>query len=93
MRTKATGVVRKVDDLGRFVIPKEIRKVFDIKADDPMEIFLGDNNEIILKQYKPGCQECGDVEVPLFGKNVKICRNCLEKEHLISNNFKSSAGY
>lgn len=50
---KATGIVRRIDDLGRIVIPKEIRKTFHIKESDPMEIFINKEGEIILKKYSP----------------------------------------
>ena len=50
---KATGVVRRIDDLGRIVIPKEIRKVLRIKEGDPIEIFTGREWEVILKKYSP----------------------------------------
>ena len=50
---KATGVVRRIDDLGRIVIPKEIRKVLRIKEGDPIEIFTGREGELILKKYSP----------------------------------------
>ena len=50
---KATGVVRRIDDLGRVVIPKEIRKVHRIKEGDPLEIFTDSQGEIILKKYSP----------------------------------------
>lgn len=48
---KATGIVRRIDDLGRIVIPKEIRKTFHIKESDPMEIFINGEGEIVLKKY------------------------------------------
>ena len=50
---KATGVVRRIDDLGRVVIPKEIRKTLHIKEGDPLEIFTDKNGEVILKKYSP----------------------------------------
>jgi AbrB family transcriptional regulator (stage V sporulation protein T) len=50
---KATGIVRKVDELGRVVIPKEIRKVLKIKEGNSLEIYSGDEGEIILKKYAP----------------------------------------
>lgn len=50
---KATGIVRKIDDLGRIVIPKEIRKSLHIHEGDPLEIFLQTKDEIILKKYAP----------------------------------------
>ena len=50
---KATGVVRRIDDLGRIVIPKEIRKILHIKEGDPLEIFTDKEGGIILKKYSP----------------------------------------
>lgn len=50
---KATGIVRRIDDLGRVVIPKEIRRKLYIKEGDPMEIYLGENNEVIFEKYYP----------------------------------------
>ena len=50
---KATGVVRRIDDLGRIVIPKEIRKTLRIKEGDPLEIFTDKEGEVILKKYSP----------------------------------------
>ncbi len=50
---KATGVVRRIDDLGRIVIPKEIRKTLRIKEGDPLEIFTAKEGEIVLKKYSP----------------------------------------
>ena len=50
---KSTGVVRKVDELGRIVLPIELRKILDIKQHDPIEIFM-DNDKIILQKYQPG---------------------------------------
>ncbi|OVE34563.1 AbrB family transcriptional regulator [Priestia aryabhattai] len=49
---KGTGIARKIDELGRVVIPKELRKVLSIQEKDPVEIFVGDN-QIILQKYKP----------------------------------------
>ncbi|MBU8853400.1 AbrB family transcriptional regulator [Priestia megaterium] len=49
---KSTGIVRKIDELGRVVIPKELRKVLSIQEKDPVEIFV-DDNQIILQKYKP----------------------------------------
>lgn len=51
---KATGIVRRVDDLGRVVIPKEIRQVMRIREGDSLEIFMGENGEVIFKKYSPG---------------------------------------
>ena len=50
---KATGIVRKIDDLGRVVIPKEIRKNLRIRVGDPLEIYIEKTGEIVLKKYAP----------------------------------------
>ena len=50
---KATGVVRRIDDLGRVVIPKEIRKTLRIKEGEPLEIFTDREGQVILKKYSP----------------------------------------
>lgn len=53
VRLKATGIVRRIDDLGRIVIPKEIRRTLRIREGDPLEIFTDNEGEIILKKYSP----------------------------------------
>ena len=50
---KATGIIRRIDDLGRIVIPKEIRKTMHIRESDPLEIFTERDGDIILKKYSP----------------------------------------
>ncbi|WP_085524172.1 AbrB/MazE/SpoVT family DNA-binding domain-containing protein [Tuberibacillus sp. Marseille-P3662] len=59
---KSTGIVRKVDELGRIVIPKELRSMLDIDTKDPLEIFI-DGEKVILKKYHPAmaCQVTGEV--------------------------------
>ncbi|MDR1953192.1 MAG: AbrB/MazE/SpoVT family DNA-binding domain-containing protein [Clostridiales Family XIII bacterium] len=73
---KAIGIVRKVDELGRIVLPKELRTTFDIKREDPLEIFV-DDDSIILKKYEPACIFCGDATgvTQIHGKNV--CKSCI----------------
>lgn len=73
---KATGVVRNVDQLGRVVLPKELRKTMDIPEGAPMEIFV-EEDKLILKKYEPACIFCGNADdvVDLMGK--KICAKCL----------------
>ena len=75
---KSTGIVRKIDSLGRFVIPIELRNVLDINNSDSIEIFT-DEDKIILKKYQPACLFCGNADdVIMFGGKL-ICRECLEK--------------
>lgn len=73
---KSTGIVRKVDDLGRVVIPIELRRNLDIEEKDGLEIFI-DNEKIILRKYEPVCVFCGNAnEITVFrGKNV--CKQCM----------------
>ena len=75
---KATGIVRKVDELGRIVIPIELRRTLDIAIKDPIEIYT-EGDYIMLKKYAPQCIFCGSMgTITLFeGKNV--CSKCREK--------------
>ena len=72
---KATGIVRKVDELGRVVLPKELRKTLDVKESDPLEIFVEDD-KIILKKYAPACIFCGEASDIKNFKGKKICSQC-----------------
>ena len=75
---KSTGVVRKVDELGRIVLPIEIRKVLDINVKDPLEIFT-DEDKIVLKKYYPACVFCGNADDIVYFNNKRICTKCLAK--------------
>lgn len=73
---KATGIVRKVDELGRVVIPVELRRTLDIEIKDPLEIFV-DKDQIILKKYEPCCFLCGEGRDLTEFKGKKICSDCI----------------
>ncbi|BAK80604.1 AbrB/MazE/SpoVT family DNA-binding domain-containing protein [Candidatus Arthromitus sp. SFB-rat-Yit] len=73
---KSTGVVRKVDELGRIVIPIELRRTLDIGEKDSLEIYV-DRNHIILKKYEPACVFCGNSKDITTFKDKNICNNCL----------------
>ena len=75
---KATGIVRKVDELGRIVLPIELRRTLDIDVRDSLEIYV-DGQTIVLRKYEPCCVFCGDArDVTAFrGKNV--CAGCLSQ--------------
>lgn len=75
---KATGIVRKIDPLGRIVLPKEIRRTFDLPEETPMEIFV-DEDKIVLKKYEPACVFCGDAKDIKNYKGKNICKNCLKE--------------
>jgi len=75
---KSTGIVRKVDELGRVVIPVELRRTLNIDTKDPLEIYV-DKEQVILKKYQPSCIFCGDAENVKNFKGKKVCPNCLEE--------------
>ena len=74
---KSTGIVRKVDELGRIVLPIELRRTLDIAERDELEIYL-DDDKVILKKYEPSCIFCGSScgLVTYHGRNV--CMECIE---------------
>ncbi len=74
---KATGIVRNVDTLGRVVIPKEIRSNFNIEINDPIEIYVNDKDEIILKKYEPACIFCNATEDVYIYNGKQICKKCI----------------
>lgn len=73
---KSSGIVRKIDELGRIVLPIETRRMLDIEPRDGVEIFL-DKDMVILKKYQPGCIFCGDADNITYYRDKRICRNCL----------------
>lgn len=73
---KSTGIVRKVDDLGRIVLPKELRKLLHIDERDPLEIFV-DNGYIMLQKYEPTCIFCGDSNNVNGFKGKNVCKSCI----------------
>ncbi|WP_125153055.1 AbrB/MazE/SpoVT family DNA-binding domain-containing protein [Clostridium rectalis] len=77
---KSTGIVRRVDELGRIVIPIELRRTLDIEIKDSLEIFV-DGEQIILKKYSPSCIFCGNAKDVINYKGKNICKVCLEELH------------
>ena len=75
---KSTGVTRQVDELGRFVLPIEIRRALNINVKDTLEIFT-DGDRIILQKYQPACIFCNNVDDVVFYNGKRICVECLEK--------------
>ena len=75
---KSTGIVRRVDELGRVVIPIELRNKFGITEKDPMEIYV-DGSSIILKKYEPNCIFCGSSKKLIDYQWRLICEKCAEK--------------
>ncbi len=72
---KATGMVRKVDELGRVVLPIELRRTMGIEEKDPVEIFV-DGDRIILKKYEPACVFCGNASEVQHFHGKLVCREC-----------------
>ena len=75
---KSTGIVRKVDELGRIVLPIELRRTLEIAERDSLEIYV-EGSTIILKKYHPACIFCGDAKDVINYRGRNICRRCLEE--------------
>jgi AbrB family transcriptional regulator, transcriptional pleiotropic regulator of transition state genes len=78
MGMKSIGIVRKVDHLGRIVLPKELRDMMNLRPHDGVEIFV-DENAIVLKKYNPSCVFCGGMDRLLDFRGQIICESCLEE--------------
>ena len=74
---KSTGIIRNLDELGRVVIPKEIRKKLNIDQKDPIEVYI-EGNSIILKKFENGCIFCNNSKNLQVYKEKLICKKCLE---------------
>lgn len=77
---KSTGIVRKVDELGRVVIPIELRRTLNIGEKDALEIFT-EGDTIILKKYEPACVFCGQAKDVTHVKGKNICAACIAEIH------------
>ncbi len=75
---KSTGIVRKVDELGRVVLPIELRRTLDIAEKDALEIYV-DGSTIILKKYEPACIFCANAKDVSVYKGKNICPECLNE--------------
>ena len=73
---KSTGMIRRVDELGRVVIPKEIRNKLDIQEKDPIEIYV-DGSCIVLKKFESNCIFCGNTKDLIEYKGKLICKKCI----------------
>lgn len=75
---KSTGIVRKVDELGRVVLPIEMRRTLDISEKDALEIYV-EGDSIILRKYQAACVFCGSVRATREFRGKNVCSNCIEK--------------
>lgn len=72
---KSTGIVRKIDELGRIVLPMELRRILNIDIKDALEIYT-EEDRIILKKYEPCCIFCGEAKGTVYFKDKIICKEC-----------------
>ena len=72
---KSTGIIRKIDDLGRIVLPMELRKKLGIDQHDPIEIYV-DGDSIILKKHQTACIFCGEQKNLIEYKGKHVCNDC-----------------
>ena len=75
---KATGIVRKVDDLGRIVLPIELRRMLDIAERDELEIYM-ESDRIVLQKYVPACIFCGSAQDLTVFHAKNVCAACIQK--------------
>lgn len=75
---KATGFVRRIDALGRIVIPIEIRRVLRVKETDPMEIFIVEDG-IVLRPHRAGCACCGSERALVHVAGIALCPACIHR--------------
>lgn len=75
---KSTGIVRKVDELGRIVLPIEMRRTLDIAERDALEIYV-DGDSIILKKYQPACIFCENTKDVISFEGKNVCPDCIRK--------------
>lgn len=75
---KSLGIVRKIDNLGRVVLPIELRRSLDIKDGDSLEFFT-EENRIVLKKYQPACIYCGNASDVVTFHGYNICKDCLQE--------------
>lgn len=86
---KATGIVRKVDELGRIVLPVELRRTLEIEERDPLEIYM-EEDRIVLKKYQPSCIFCGSADIAVDFKGKHLCKKC--SRELGGKNKKQTEG-
>ena len=75
---KSTGIIRKVDDLGRIVLPIELRRMLDIAERDELEIYM-ENDQIILQKYEPACVFCASSRNLIVHRGKNVCQECIRK--------------
>ena len=74
---KSTGIVRRLDDLGRVVLPIELRRNLNLAEKDSLEIYT-DGDSIVLRKYTRGCKGCGDQNKLVTVRGMTLCTKCIE---------------
>lgn len=74
---KSIGIVRKVDELGRIVLPIELRRTLDIAERDELEIYL-DDDKVVLRKYEPSCIFCGSPRNLVTYRGRNVCMECIQ---------------
>ena len=82
---KSTGITRRIDSLGRFVLPVEIRRLLELDADSSIEIFT-EGNSVILKKYQPSCIFCGEAKDVVSYRGRNVCTRCIRRLSLLGEN-------
>ncbi len=75
---KSTGIIRKVDNLGRIVLPIELRRTMDIAERDELEIYM-ENDRIILQKFEMACIFCGSSRGLIHYRRKNVCQECIKK--------------
>ena len=75
---KSTGIVRKIDELGRVVLPIELRRTMNLEVRDPVEIYM-EGDSIVLRRYEASCLFCGGVRQLTEFRGKQICSDCLRQ--------------
>lgn len=76
MNMKSTGIIRKVDELGRIVLPAELRRTMDICEKDELEIYI-DSDRIVLQKFQPSCVFCASKQNLMRYRGKNICQDCI----------------
>ena len=79
---KSTGIIRKVDELGRVVLPIEIRRTLDLADRDELEIYL-DGDKIILQKFEPSCIFCSSSRMLIQYQGMNVCQECIKIMHAV----------
>ena len=77
-KMKSLGIIRKIDELGRIVLPKELRDNFNLSQGDSLEIYTDKDSTIVLKKHSPSCIFCGSESYLKEYKGNLICRQCID---------------